>query len=138
MKFVAKIADAVSTTTVIVIAIIVGAILWTVAVSAPLTQIHRDLLSALGLLVVSIGYNAFVSWLEARDFEEGYTALLVVGGVGYTILSAIPAIGVDNFLELLWRFAATGAPMVCGSWARHVRQRARERQQIRREVKDGF
>ena len=80
---------------------------------------------AASLFSFGVAFNQMVTWLEFQDWEEGATALLVVFGVGYTILAISVLIG--NFDVLLWGFAASGTPMVVGSWIRYARQRAQER-----------
>jgi len=80
---------------------------------------------AVSLFSFGIAFNQMVTWLEVQDWEEGATALLVVIGVGYTIFAISLLIG--NFEVLLWCFAASGAPMVAGSWVRYAKQRAQER-----------
>ena len=84
---------------------------------------------AVSLFSFGVAFNQMVTWLEFQDWEEGATALLVVFGVGYTIFAISVLIG--NFDVLLWGFAASGAPMVTGSWIRYVKQRAQERKDAR-------
>ena len=84
---------------------------------------------AVSLFSFGVAFNQMVTWLEFQDWEEGATALLVVFGVGYTIFAISILIG--NFDVLLWCFAASGAPMVMGSWIRYARQRAQERKDAR-------
>ena len=84
---------------------------------------------AVSLFSFGVAFNQMVTWLEVQDWEEGATALLVVMGVGYTIFAISLLIG--NFDVLLWGFAASGAPMVTGSWIRYVRQRTQERKDAR-------
>jgi len=84
---------------------------------------------AVSLFSFGVAFNQMVTWLEFQDWEEGATALLVVFGVGYTIFAISVLIG--NFDVLLWGFAASGTPMVMGSWIRYARQRAQERKGAR-------
>ena len=84
---------------------------------------------AVSLFSFGVAFNQMVTWLEFQDWEEGATALLVVFGVGYTILTISVLIG--HFNVLLWGFAASGTPMVMGSWIRYARQRAQERKDAR-------
>ena len=84
---------------------------------------------AVSLFSFGVAFNQMVTWLEFQDWEEGATALLVVFGVGYTILTISVLIG--HFDVLLWGFAASGTPMVMGSWIRYARQRAQERKDAR-------
>ena len=94
-----------------------------------LNLIVKPWLIAVSLLSFGVAFNQMVTWLEFQDWEEGATALLVVFGVGYTIFAISILIG--NFDVLLWCFAASGAPMVMGSWIRYARQRAQERKDAR-------
>ena len=93
-------------------------------------------LNALGWL-----YNRFVTHLENCGYDEGYTAILVVGGVLGTLLgaSAIRLLIFHNgvyinsggafpstailFLLDLAAFAASGFWMIWGSWRRYVERR---------------
>lgn len=88
----------------------------------------------IGLLLFGIGYNYLVEWLEQHGFEEGYTAILVVGGVLVTLLASIPLVGVETFLTVLAYFAVSGLPMVLGSWQRYCKRRNQEREQARLEA----
>jgi len=94
-----------------------------------LNLIVKPWLIAVSLFSFGVAFNQMVTWLEFQDWEEGATALLVVFGVGYTIFAISILIG--NFDVLLWCFAASGAPMVMGSWIRYARQRAQERKDAR-------
>ena len=93
-----------------------------------------DLIIGIGLLLFGIGYNFLVDWLEKHGFEEGYTAILVVGGVLVTLLASIPMIGVQMFLTMLICFSASGVPMVWGSWQRYCKRRKQERELARQEA----
>lgn len=92
---------------------------------APADSAAKPWYVAISLFAFGVGFNQMVTWLEFQDWEEGATALLVVIGVGYTIFAISVLIG--HFYTLFWFFAASGAPMVAGSWIRYVQQRARER-----------
>lgn len=98
-------------------------------------------LNALGWL-----YNRFVTHLENCGYDEGYTAILVVGGVLGTLLGAsairllifhngvsissggaapfsASAICAILFLLDLAAFAASGFWMIWGSWRRYAERR---------------
>lgn len=78
------------------------------------------------LFVFGIVYNMAVANLEAKGYDRGYTALLVVLGCGITVLMAGILIGVPNMLIVFACFVASGAPMIWGSSMRYARQREEE------------
>ena len=96
---------------------------------APADSAAKQWYIAACLFSFGVAFNQMVTWLEVQDWEEGATALLVVIGVGYTIFTISVLIG--HFDTLLWCFAASGAPMVAGSWIRYAKQRAQERKDAR-------
>lgn len=77
-------------------------------------------------LVFGIGYNALVSWLEASGHDRGYTAFLVVGGCLATVGLGSVVAGLSAGAWFLACFAATGLPMVIGSWARNSSERKQD------------
>lgn len=79
-----------------------------------------------GLLLFGIGYNWLVTTLEKSGHDQGYTSILVVGGVIVTIAASTPLIGLDAVVSLTLLFVASGTPMIVGSLLRY----AREREQI--------
>lgn len=81
------------------------------------------------LFAFGFAYNLFVAWLERRGYDEGYTALLVVGGVGITLLG-IGLLSMEGAGLMLGAFAASGFWMVIGSIWRHMRRRERARKEI--------
>lgn len=86
-----------------------------------------------------VGYDRLVSWLERSGRAEGFTALMVVGGVGATLGLASLVVGLEAVLMVLLFFGATGLPMVIGAWERYTRRRQGEAEQLRalvREVMD--
>ncbi len=84
-------------------------------------------------LAFGVAYNILVGWLEANGYDEGYTALLVVGGVGATL--AITALADwQASLLLFGAFCCSGLPMTVGSWWRHVQKRRRAQESIREEA----
>ena len=94
---------------------------------------HTLSMAALFLLAFGVAYNALVTWLERRGYAEGYTSLLVVGGVGVTLL-AIAVVDGQAALLVFLAFSCSGLPMVIGSWWRHVRSREHGQAAQRREV----
>ena len=82
----------------------------------------------IGLLVFGIGFNWLVEHMQKRTTH--YTAELVVVGVLVTVAVAAVLIGIQNALIVLALFAASGAPMVIGSWVRT----ARDQEQAKREM----
>ena len=91
---------------------------------------------AASLVSFGIAYNRLVTWLKHQDWEEGATAILVIGGTLYTIMLISVLIG--HFTTMLGCFAASGAPMAVGSWLRYVMRRSRERQEARNRALKGL
>ena len=92
----------------------------------PVTIWHvMGILFAFGFL-----YNLLVAWMERRGYDEGYTALLVVIGVGVTLV-AYSFVDVVPAIEMALAFAASGFWMVVGSWWRHVQARRRAQDLLR-------
>jgi hypothetical protein len=87
-------------------------------------------LIGMGLLLFGIGYNCLVAWLEAQGYDEGYTALLVVGGVLVT-LGGVALVDWRAAALVLAAFMLSGTPMVMGGWWRHVRARKRAQDALR-------
>ena len=79
-----------------------------------------------GLMAFGLAYNGLVGWLERHGYDHGYTALLVVGGVGVTVLASAILIGWSDALRVLACFAASGTPMVIGSVWRYATERTEE------------
>jgi len=84
----------------------------------------------MGLLLFGIGYNWPVAWLEAQGYDEGYTALLVVGGVLVT-LGGVALVDWQAAALTLAAFMLSGTPMVLGGWWRHVRARKHAQDALR-------
>lgn len=72
------------------------------------------------LLVFGFIYDQFVAWLEYKEYDEGFTALLVIFGTLTTLIASGPFIGWDNFLIVLSFFGASGFFMTVGSIKRYV------------------
>lgn len=70
-------------------------------------------------------YNAFTAWLERESYDEGYTSILVVGGVGVTLLVYGIIIDFHEALRMFLAFAASGFWMVVGSTWRAMKARRR-------------
>lgn len=83
------------------------------------------------LFVFGVAFNLLIGWVERQGWLDGFTALAVVVGVGVTLLAAGILIGFEDVLVVLVCFAASGAPMVLGSWWRYVNRRSQERVDIR-------
>lgn len=77
-----------------------------------------------GLLVFGGGYNTFVEWLEREGYDRGYTAFLVVLGTLVTLFGGGVLVGWRPVAKILLCFGASGFPMIVGSVARYVRDRA--------------
>jgi uncharacterized membrane protein YraQ (UPF0718 family) len=73
-----------------------------------------------GLLFFGIAYDVLVTRLAHR--KDGYTALLVVGGVLVT-LGAMALVSWQCALLTLGFFVASGTPMIIGDIVRSIRQR---------------
>ena len=74
------------------------------------------------LFIYGIGYNALVSWIEARRYNQGFVWLLVVVGVLAT-LGGLAALDLRAAVLGLGCFAASGSPMAAGSIMRYWRER---------------
>jgi hypothetical protein len=88
------------------------------------------------LLVFGVGYNALIHHLEQRGYAEGYTAILVVGGVAIT-LGGVATLNYEAAMITLGAFAASGLPMVIGSMYRHATMRARAQKAMRDDATKG-
>ena len=93
-----------------------------------------------GLVLISLvlfgcGYNALTKWLERNKFERGFVSLLVAGGAAVTVLAAGFLIGFEQSLIVLACFAASGLPMMVGSVARYIADRAADEKTARLETK---
>lgn len=71
------------------------------------------------LLIFGFFYNLLVERFQKRT--QRYTAEFVVGGVLVTVLASALFIGINDALIVLLLFAASGLPMVVGSWVRFAR-----------------
>ena len=82
----------------------------------------------LGLGWFGAAYAAFVYRLGDR--QEGYTALLVVGGVLVTLIG-VAIVDLSAAIMCLLAFAASGTPMIVGSIYRYVQLRDQARERMR-------
>jgi hypothetical protein len=80
-------------------------------------------------------YNELVAWMERNGYDEGYTALLVVGGVLATLAGLAILRGLESAVYVALLFVASGTPMIIGSMARHARRRAKDEQKARDDVR---
>jgi len=87
-------------------------------------------------LTFGIIYDKLVSYLEQSGRAQGYTALLVTGGVFMSLALAGIIIGLEAFLVCLVVFALTGIPMLVGSIWRHTDQRLQRDEQVRAVVEE--
>lgn len=85
-------------------------------------------------LVCGIVYNLVVAHLEKKGYDKGLTSLLVVVGCAFTIGLAGLQIGWTAMWIVVAFFGATGTPMIVGSLARFVRERAAEIQAVRAAI----
>ena len=88
------------------------------------------------LILLGIGYNALVSWLERTHRLEGFVSLVVAIGVTWTLIGAALVVGVGHALTVALLFCASGGPMIWGSIARYVEQRHREEALLARGRRD--
>ena len=81
----------------------------------------------LSLLLIGIGYNLLVSWLERKHYSDGYTSFLVVIGVGFT-LAGVMVIDIKVAFVTIGAFVFSGSPMILGSIWRYIKTRERSLQ----------
>lgn len=86
------------------------------------------------LFIAGFFYNLFTHWIQRKGYDEGYTALLVVGGVGMTLVG-IALLSREAALIVLGAFSASGFWMVMGSIWRYAQRRERSQQAIIDEAK---
>jgi hypothetical protein len=103
-------------------------------------------ISYLVLVLMGIGYNALVGYLERKGHLEGYVSFSVVLGVLLTlVILYIPQLILSILVQVclpawawmlitLAGFAASGTPMVVGSVARYLRERQAAIQAMKEEV----
>ena len=75
-----------------------------------------------GLFMFGWAFNALVDYL--KDRSDGYLAMLVVAGVGITLIGAA-IISWQAAVLVLVCFAASGIPMIIGEISRSIRMRER-------------
>lgn len=90
----------------------------------------------LAAVLFGLAYNALVAWLERTGRDEGYTALLVVAGVGVTLGLSAFLIGLYPVLVVLAVFACTGTPMTIGSIYRHMEARRQAREKLQATLQE--
>lgn len=87
-----------------------------------------------GMLFVSgFLYNLITAWIINKHYSEGFTWLLVVGGVSLTI-AGIALLSIEAAAVMLGAFAASGFWMVLGSIWRYMRRREAAQQAIKDEA----
>lgn len=103
-----------------------------------LTGMHSGTLAALYLALVlfGIGFNALTALAERKGYMHGYTSLFVALGVAVTV-GATAVISLAFALVTAVAFIASGTPMIVGSIWRHVQERERMLEQLRREAAHG-
>jgi hypothetical protein len=75
------------------------------------------------LFCISLWYNKKVAWLEDKGHLDGIKALLVVGGIAYTLFLSVPIVGFEDTLLLGGSFFFALAPMVWGEVSRFIKNR---------------
>lgn len=73
-----------------------------------------------GLFMFGIAFNYFVDHLNG--LKDGYLSLLVVAGVGITLIG-VAIISWQAAVLVLACFAASGIPMIIGEIARNIQMR---------------
>lgn len=89
----------------------------------------------LGLVLFGVWYNTLVGWLERRGYTEGYLSLVVVGGVGVTLIG-VAILSIPAALLTLGGFIASGIPMIIGSFARYLKRRDEAKKLMIKEAQD--
>jgi len=85
----------------------------------------------MGLFLFGWGYNALVHWLD--DLQEGYTSILVVGGVCATLIG-LAILDARAALLTAILFVASGLPMITGSIWRTIQMRKAAIDAARHEI----
>lgn len=97
------------------------------------TPFGTILLTIGALFVFGLAYAALINWLRHKGYSEGYTAILVVGGVTITLsLSTIlhqPEPLATLFLQFIC-FAASGLPMTINDIHRYAAARSADQRSI--------
>lgn len=81
--------------------------------------------------IVGTAYNALVARANVTGKTEGYTALLVVGGVVITFMFISFFISLETLLVIMAFFIATGTPMLIGDIMRYIRRRDKGRKLLK-------
>lgn len=81
-------------------------------------------------------FDATVAWLHERDWSRGYTAFLVVFGVGITIVGIGTLLGVEVGLVVFFCFCASGTPMIIGDVVRHLKDRSQADAELRELLRE--
>lgn len=90
----------------------------------------------LALFLFGLGFNRLVDWLERNGYSEGFVSLLVVAGVGITVVMTA-VISPAFALVTAGAFIFSGTPMIVGSVARHAIERKRRIQTLVNEIRNG-
>jgi len=90
----------------------------------------------LALLLLSIGYDQLVRWMEKQGYDEGLTAFQVAVGTTYTVLLSGFVIGWSAALFVLLCFLFSGLPMIVGATWRYIKKRQRLHS-LQKEVRNG-
>lgn len=93
--------------------------------------------AVLGLLLAfGVLFNLGVGYLNRRGWSEGFTSLLVVAGVGATLLALLVVLAAEVVAMVLLAFVASGTPMIAGDIYRYVKRREEEKEQLRELAHD--
>jgi hypothetical protein len=103
--------------------------------------VERAVIVALLATLVGIGYALAVHWMERRHPEHPYTFVLVVAGVGLSLLVALVVVPAVWVMAMVGVFALTGIWQVLGAMYRNVERERKDRlgdaQAIQRVVRAG-
>jgi len=89
----------------------------------------------LALLLISLGYNYLVAYLDRHGYLHGNTWVSVACGVAYTV--AMTAFISPLFaLIVLGAFVMSGIPMALGAMYRHANQRKAIELALRQDIYD--
>lgn len=84
------------------------------------------------LALFGILYNHGISYAQRRGWNDGYTWLEVVIGVGVVVAASAVVLGGPAAIALFLLFTAAGFPMAAGDIWRHVQARMAEIRDLKR------
>lgn len=90
-------------------------------------QLGAIAVTAAALFGFGLAFNWLINLFNRHGLDDGFTWLLVVVGVGITVLAAGFTIGWTAVIVLFIYFAASGLPMAAGDIYRYAKARRAER-----------